>query len=61
VLGGANIDSLRVVTEPVAKVDTLDINLAELGTLGVCVGADKGEKSVFNVSMAEVDSFDVGD
>jgi hypothetical protein len=37
-LDGADVDSLRVVAQPIAKVDTLDVHLAELLA---CLAANK--------------------
>lgn len=51
-LDGADIDSLRVVSEPVAKVHTLDVHLAKLLA---CAAADQqGKKRVFDIAMAPV-------
>lgn len=51
-LDGADIDSLRVVAKPVAKVDALDIHLAEL--LASLAANEQGEQRVLDISMAPV-------
>lgn len=51
-LDGANIDSLRVIAEPIAKVDPLDVHLAEL--LARARGDEQRKQRIFNVSMAPI-------
>ena len=51
-LDGADIDGLRVVAQPVAKVNTLHVHLAEL--LAGPAADEQGEQCVLNVSMAPV-------
>lgn len=53
------IDSLGVVTEPIAKVDALDVHLGELLVAG-SAAHQQGEQSVFDVAMAPVLALDLG-
>jgi hypothetical protein len=55
-LDGAHVDSLRVVPQPVAKVDALDVHLAEL--LASPAGDEQRQQRVFNVSVAPVLALD---
>jgi hypothetical protein len=45
----AHIDSLAVVTKPVAKIDTLDIELGEL-LVGSTAGED-GKERIFDITL----------
>ena len=62
---GADINCLRVITEPVAKVDPLNSKVVELlsalefGNEG-SRGHSKGSEGVLNVSVSKVDTFDSG-
>jgi hypothetical protein len=59
ILDSTNIDSLRVITKPVAKVDTLDI---ELGKLLVATNDASGQKSkegVLDITMTPVLALDL--
>ena len=56
---GAYIHGLAIVTQPVAKVDSFDVHLAELlAAHGTC--GEYGEEGVFDVAMAPIDSFNFG-
>jgi hypothetical protein len=55
-LDRAHIDSLRVVAQPVAKVDALYVHFAEL--LASPAGNEERKQCVFNVSMAPVLALD---
>jgi hypothetical protein len=56
-LQATNIDSLGVVTEPVAKVNSLDVELLKL--LAAAGGYNQLQKSIFNVAVAIVDAIDL--
>lgn len=59
ILDGAHVDSLAVISQPIAKVRSLDIQLAELlSTKGA--GGEEGEEGVFDVAVTPVDAFDLG-
>jgi hypothetical protein len=51
-----HVDGLRVITQPVAKIDPLHIHLAEL--LARPAGDEEGKQRVFNVTMAPVLALD---
>jgi hypothetical protein len=55
-LDSAHVDSLRVVAQPIAKVDALYVHLAEL--LSSPAGDQEREQRVLNVSMAPVLALD---
>jgi hypothetical protein len=55
-LDSAHIDSLRVVPQPVAKVDALDVHLAEL--LSSPAGDQERQQRIFNVSVAPILALD---
>jgi len=59
ILDSANIDSLRVITKPVAKVDTLDIELRELLVTADDASSQESKESVFDISMTPVLTFDL--
>jgi hypothetical protein len=59
ILDSANIDSLRVVTKPVAKVDTLDIKLGELLVAADDASGQESKKSVFDIAMTPVLALDL--
>jgi hypothetical protein len=52
----ANVDGLRIVAQPVAKVDALHVHLAEL--LPSPAGNEQREQRVLDVSMAPVLALD---
>lgn len=59
ILDSANIDSLRVVTKPVAKVDTLDVELGELLVAADDTSGQKSEEGVFDIAMTPVLALDL--
>ena len=59
ILDSANIDSLRVITKPVAKIDTLDVELGELLVAADDAGGEEGEESVFDIAMTPVLALDL--
>ena len=59
ILDSANIDSLGVITKPVAKVDTLDIELGELLVAADDAGSQESEESVFDIAMTPVLALDL--
>ena len=59
ILHGADVHSLRVIPQPVAKVHALDVELAELLAAHGARG-EKREEHIFNVAVAPVLAFDFG-
>jgi len=59
ILDSANIDSLGVITKPVAKVDTLDIKLGELLVAADDTGGQESKESVFDIAMTPVLALDL--
>ena len=59
ILDSADIDSLRVITKPVAKIDTLDIELGEFLVTADDTGGQESKESVFNIAMAPVLTLDL--
>jgi hypothetical protein len=59
ILDSANIDSLRVITKPVAKIDTLDVELGELLVAADDAGSQESEESVFDIAMTPVLALDL--
>jgi hypothetical protein len=58
-LDSSNIDSLGVITQPVAKVDTLDIEFAEFLVTSNDASGQESEESVFDIAMTPVLAFDL--
>ena len=56
VFHGSDIDGLAVITEPVAKVDTLYVEFAKLLTTG-STGDEDVQKGIFNIAMTPVLAF----
>lgn len=56
-LQSTDIDGLRIITEPVSKVDTLDIQLLEL--LIAASDHDQLQEGVLDITMAIVDCVDL--
>jgi hypothetical protein len=59
IFDSADIDSLGVITKPVAKVDTLDIELGELLVAADDASGQEGEESVFDITMTPVLALDL--
>jgi hypothetical protein len=59
ILDSANIDSLGVITKPVAKVDTLDIKLGELLVAADDTGSQESKKGIFDIAMTPVLTLDL--
>lgn len=59
ILDSANIDSLGVITEPVAKVDALDIKLGELLVAANNASSQESKKGVFDIAMTPVLTLDL--
>jgi len=60
VFHGPHVDGLAVVAQPVAEVDALDVELAELLAAHGARG-EEGEEDIFDVAVAPVLAFDFGD
>lgn len=60
-LDGADINSLRVVTKPIAEVNSLNVELGELSSFPIGVRCDECKERIFNVSVAKVGAFDTRD
>lgn len=58
-LQSTDIDSLRVITEPIPEVDALDIKLLELGVAASY--HNQLEESVLDITMAIIDCVDLRD
>jgi hypothetical protein len=58
-LDGSNINGLGVITQPVAEIDTLDIELAELLVAANDASGEESEESVFNIAVTPVLAFDL--
>lgn len=56
-LQSTDVDSLRIITEPVAKVDTLDIEFLEF--LIAASDHDQLQEGIFDITMAIVDCVDL--
>ena len=54
-----HIDSLGVITQPVAEVNTLDIEFAELLVAANDTSSKEGKKSVFDIAVTPVLAFDL--
>ena len=54
-----HIDGLRVITQPVAEVNTLDIEFAELLVAANDTSGEESEESVFNIAVTPVLAFDL--
>lgn len=59
VFHGANVNSLAIVSQPVAKVYTLDIQLAKFFAAG-STGHEDVEKGIFNITMTPVLALNTG-
>lgn len=56
ILDRADVDGLRVISQPVTEVYALDVHLAEL--LAGATADKECEKGIFNISMAPILSLD---
>ena len=54
-------DGLRVIPQPVPKVNPLDVHLAELLATSAGASDEQGQEGVLDVSMSPVLTFDLGD
>ena len=59
ILDSANVDSLRVITKPIAKVNALDIELGELLVATDDTSGQKSKEGVFDVAMTPVLALDL--
>ena len=59
ILDSANVDSLRVITKPIAKVNALDIELGELLVAADDASSQEGEESVLDIAMTPVLALDL--
>ena len=59
IFDSANINSLGVITKPVAKVDTLDIELGELLVTADNAGSQKSKEGVLDITMTPVLALDL--
>ena len=58
-VGTYNVDSLGVITQPVAEVNTLDIEFAELLVTANDACSEESEKRVFDITVSPVLAFDL--
>jgi len=58
-LDSTDVDRLGVITQPVAKVDTLDIEFAELLVTTDDARSQESEKRVLNIAVTPVLAFDL--
>lgn len=56
----AHIDSLRIVPQPIAKIDPLDVELRELLS-PLSAGHEKSKQGIFEVSMTPILALNLGE